>query len=158
REYQRDMLNKVELGGTAEGVEFSGSAEVVNKLFTSERETTIRQYIDVSAEYIILRITGISLADALLPAVRDASQAAARSVEAAREFYVAHGTHVVKGAAVGGQMRVTTDLNLTSATSKRIVETDVKIDAEAKLEADAYASRKIGFHDRTSQTNSDFRS
>jgi len=158
RDYQRDLVNKVGLGGTVNGVEFSGDAEVVNKMFTSESETTVRQCIDISGEYIILRIAGIRLADALLPEVREAARTAANSVEGARAFYQTYGTHIVKEASVGGQMSVTTELTLTSSACKKIVENGVKIDADARVEAGAYASRKISFDARSSETSSDFRS
>ncbi len=158
RDYQRNLVNKVGLGGTLKGVEFSGNCEVVNQLFTSESETTARQYIDISGEYIILRINGIRLADVLIPEVSDAARTAASSVEGARAFYQTYGTHIVKEASVGGQMSVTTELMLTSSACKKIVENSVKIDAEAKVEAAAYASRKIGFGTRLSDTSSDYRS
>jgi hypothetical protein len=158
RDYQRNLVNKVGLGGTVKGVEFSGDAEVVNRLFTSESEATVRQYIDISGEYIILRINGIRLADALVSEVSAAARTAANSVESALAFYQSYGTHVVKDASVGGQMSVTTELTLTSSACRKIVEHGVKIDAEAKVEAGAYASRKIGFDARSSDTSSDFRS
>lgn len=158
RDYQRDLMNKVGLGGTVKGVEFSGNAEVVNKMFTSESETTVRQYIDISGEYIILRIAGVRLADALLPEVTEAARIAANTVGGARAFYQTFGTHIVKEASVGGQMSVTTELTLTSSACKRIVENGVKIDADAKVEAGAYASRKISFDSRSTDTSSDFRS
>jgi hypothetical protein len=157
RDYQRDLVNKVGLGGTVNGVEFSGNAEVVNKMFTSESETTARQYIDISGEYIILRIVGIRLADALLPEVGEAARTAADSVEGARSFYQTYGTHIVKEASVGGNMSVTTELTLTSSACKKIVENGIKIDADAKVEAGAYASRKISFAARSTDTSSDFR-
>jgi hypothetical protein len=158
RDYQRNLLNKFGLGGTVKGVEFSGDAEVVNKLFTSESETAVRNYIDISGEYVILGIKGIRLADAVLPEVSEAARAAANSVDGVRAFYGSYGTHVVKEASVGGQMSINTELTFTALSSKRIVENGVKIDADAKVEAGAYASRKISFDTRSADTSSDFRS
>ena len=158
RDYQRNLVNKVGLGGTVEGVEFSGQSEVTNHLFTSESETTIRQYIEISGDYVILRINGISIADALLPEVSDAARTAAKSVEGALHFYEVYGTHVVKKASVGGQMDVKTELNLTSSTSRKIVEDNVAIEGSAKVEAAAYATRKIEFSQRSEATSEDFRS
>jgi hypothetical protein len=157
RDYQRNLVNKVGLGGTVKGVEFSGSAEAVNQMFTSESETTVRQYIDISGEYVILRITGIRLADALLPEIRDAVGSAGGSVEGARAFLQTYGTHIVKEASVGGQMSVTTELTLTASACKKIVENGVKLDADAKVEAGAYVSRKISFDVRSTDTSNDFR-
>lgn len=158
RDYQRNLVNKVGLGGTVNGVEFSGDAEMVNQLFTSKSETTVRQYIDISGDYVILRINGIRLADALLPEVSAAARTAANSVEGARTFYQTYGTHIVKEASVGGQMSVTTELTLTSSACKSIVEHGVKVDADAKVEAGAYVSRKISFDVRSADTSEDFRS
>ncbi|MGH7303684.1 MAG: MAC/perforin domain-containing protein [Candidatus Rokuibacteriota bacterium] len=158
RDYQRNLVNKVGLGGTVNGVEFSGNAEVVNQLFSGESEASVRQYIDISGDYIILRINGSRLADALLPEVSAAARTAATSVDGARAFYQTYGTHVVKEASIGGQMSVTTELTLTSSACKSIVENGVKVDAEAKVEAAAYVSRKISFDVRSADTSKDFRS
>jgi hypothetical protein len=158
RDYQRNLMNKVGLGGIVNGVEFSGGAEVVNQSFTGESETTVRQFIDISGDYIILRIDGIRLADALLPEVSAAARAAANSVDGAQAFYRTYGTHIVKDASVGGQMSVTTELTLTSSACKSIVEHGVKLEADAKIEAGAYVSRKIGFSVRSADTSQDFRS
>jgi hypothetical protein len=157
REYQQNLVNKVGLGGTVKGVEFSGNAAVVNSRFTGESDTTVRQYIEINAEYLIFRIAAARLDGAVLPAVSDAARSAAGSVEAALAFYRTYGTHVVKEASIGGEMSITTQLTLTSAASRKIVENNVKLDVDAKAEAAAYASRKIAFSARSGEVSKDFR-
>ncbi|MBK8752350.1 MAG: hypothetical protein IPL99_12205 [Candidatus Competibacteraceae bacterium] len=155
RDYQRNLLTKVGLGGTVKGIEFSGDAEVVNRLFTSDSAASIRQYVDCSAEYIFLRIDGIDLAAALLPQVNnDANNV--NSVDDALAFYASYGTHIVKKAGVGGQMSVITHLTLTSDASKKIVENGVKIAAEAKKEALGYIRANLNFDTRFADISQDY--
>lgn len=157
RQYQVDLSAQVGLGGEVDGVEFSGSAKSVNKMFTRETQTTIRQYIGIDAEYIILRISAIRAADALRPVVVDAARAVS-NVDGAVAFYRTYGTHIVKEANVGGRMSVSTELTITSANSKSITENNVKIDGEAKTEAGEYVDGGIEFGVRSQKTNKDYRS
>jgi MAC/Perforin domain len=157
RQYQVDLSAEVGLGGEVDGVEFSGSAKSVNKMFSRETQTSIRQYISINAEYIILRISAIRAADALRPAVVDAARAAS-NVDGAVAFYRSYGTHLVKEASVGGRMSVSTELSLTSSNSKSITENSVKIDGEAKTEAGEYVNGSIDFGVRSQKTSRDYRS
>jgi hypothetical protein len=157
RQYQVDLSAEVGLGGEVDGVEFSGSAKSVNKMFSRETQTTIRQYTKITAEYVVLHISAIRAADALRPAVAAAAKAVS-NVDAAVAFYRAYGTHVLKEASVGGKMSVSTEVSLTSSNSKSIAENKVTIEGEAKTEADEYVNGNIDFGVRSQKTNKDYRS
>lgn len=156
RDFQRNLLIKVGLSGTVKGVEFSGDADVVNRLFTSDSETSIRQYIDYHANYIFLKLDDIDFATALLPEV-DTAANNVNNVDDALAFYGTYGTHIVTKADFGGQMSVRTNLTLTSDTSKKIVENGVKIAAEAKKEADEFKTN-LDFGTRSENINNDYHS
>lgn len=142
REYQRNLSAQFGLGGTVDGVEFSGEAGAANSMFEQETQKSARQYIDLSAEYVILRINGIRLEDSLTPEVRDAAAAGVRDPATIPGFFERFGTHVVKRASVGGQMHVKTSLHLNVSASKQITANRIDIGGAAKLEAAAFAKRQ----------------
>jgi hypothetical protein len=156
RDYQRNLGTQRGLGGIVEGIEFSGEASTVNGMFEQKSKSSVRQYIDVSAEYVRLRIDGLQLEHALLPEVRDGAAAAVRDEAAARDFFERFGTHIVKKAGVGGEMHVKTSLHLSVESSKEITSKRVDLGGSAKLEAAAFANGKIGFNDRLSQARTAF--
>lgn len=158
RQHQTSLSDKVGMGGVCDGIEFSGQASAVNEMYSSSTATTVRQFSDSRAAYVILRIRRIDLGEGLLPEVADAAHRAAADPDGARDFLEAFGTHVVRSANIGGQISVRTELSLTSAASKKIAEHNVSLDAQAKVEALAYVNRKIAFKDRDTETSADFRS
>lgn len=156
RDFQRNLLIKVGLSGTVKGIEFSGDADVVNRLFTSDSETSILQYIDYNADYIFLKLDDIDLATALLPEVNTAA-GNVNNIDDALAFYRTYGTHIVNKTGVGGQMSVRTNLTLTSDASKKIVENGIKIAAEAKKEAYEFKTN-LDFGTRSTNIENNYRS
>lgn len=156
REYQSSLCTSVGLA-RAEGAEFSGEAQSANGLFEGHSSKSVREYVSVCGEYIILGLDGVGLRQAALPAVVSAARAALTGEGSFADFFAEYGTHVVSEASIGGQMKVNTDLTLDATTSKTITSSRIDIGGQAKVEAAGYLSGKLSFDSRLTSSDSTYR-
>lgn len=157
REYQSHLSTEFGLGGTAEGVEFSTEADVTNDQFRSTNRKTVHQYVSVASEYEFLRLDGVGLQDGILPEVVNAARFALRGSGSFTDFFMTFGTHILKSASLGGQIKTETTLVLDATSARIVASTGVDTRIEAKNEALGYFSNEISFDTRSSVSDTTYR-
>jgi len=156
KEYQIALSRSVGLSGIVDGIEFKADSSVANEMFHQQSHTTVQQHINYIADYLILQINNIQIANALLPAVKTAVSQCAEDETKIKHFFQTYGTHVITSANIGGQIHIHTDLSLDYESSMNMMKNGVDISAEAKLEDGAYANGSLKFSQRSKSDNSDF--
>lgn len=156
RSFQRSLGAEVGMGGTVDGVEFSGQASAANEMFEQTSSTKAQHYVSLAGEYVILGLDCRKLADAVRPEVAKAAEKALKGGDF-KSFFTEYGTHFVKSGKIGGQIKVNTSLTLDAATAKTIASTKVSIGGQAKAEAGGYVTGKYSFGTRSTTEDKTYR-
>lgn len=156
RSYQTNLSSEVGMGGTVDGIEFSGEASAANEMFEQKTTTKAQQYVSLAGEYVILALDSRKLSEAVRPKVRKAAEKALAK-DGFKDFFATYGTHFVKSAKLGGQLKVNTSVTLDAATAKTITSKNISIGGSAKAEGVGYATSKYTFGTRSTTEDKTFR-